>query len=194
MYQVQKRDGKVVKFDLTKITDAIRSAFDAQETAYHPDIAEGADFIIDASGCQWKQLASGMHYPMGMSSVIKATSNLHTDTLYFVYPEDGHSRYGWAFPLSNGMWNIGVWDPDNPKNLQVLFDGFKERFLDRYLSDIVVVQPLRGAPLGTICPHTAIIPGAISCGDAAGLCDPHSGEGVSYALQSGIELAESIPT
>ena len=40
MYQVQKRDGKVVKFDLTKITDAIRSAFDAQETAYHPDIID----------------------------------------------------------------------------------------------------------------------------------------------------------
>ena len=40
MYQVLKRDGKVVKFDLAKITDAIRSAFDAQEVAYHPDIID----------------------------------------------------------------------------------------------------------------------------------------------------------
>ena len=31
MYQVLKRDGKVVKFNLSKITDAITSAFDAQE-------------------------------------------------------------------------------------------------------------------------------------------------------------------
>ena len=49
MYQVQKRDGKVVKFDLTKITDAIRSAFDAQETAYHPDIIDFLGLKVTAA-------------------------------------------------------------------------------------------------------------------------------------------------
>ena len=36
MYQVQKRDGKIADFDVTKITAAISKAFDALEKQYHP--------------------------------------------------------------------------------------------------------------------------------------------------------------
>ncbi len=51
MYQVAKRDGKVVDFDLSKISDAIIRAFDAQETQYHPSVIDllalkvTADFV-----------------------------------------------------------------------------------------------------------------------------------------------------
>ena len=38
MYRVVKRDGKVVDFDLNKISDAIRKAFDACKKEYHPDV------------------------------------------------------------------------------------------------------------------------------------------------------------
>ncbi|MBR6352530.1 MAG: hypothetical protein IKS25_00275, partial [Oscillospiraceae bacterium] len=34
MYQVVKRDGKVVEFDLNKIADAIKKAFDATNTDF----------------------------------------------------------------------------------------------------------------------------------------------------------------
>ena len=40
MYQVEKRDGKVVDFDISKISNAIKMAFDAQEKQY-------TDSIID---------------------------------------------------------------------------------------------------------------------------------------------------
>ncbi|MBR5501635.1 MAG: ribonucleoside triphosphate reductase, partial [Oscillospiraceae bacterium] len=40
MYQVQKRDGKTVKFDISKISSAITSAFEAQEKPFHPDIID----------------------------------------------------------------------------------------------------------------------------------------------------------
>ena len=40
MYQVLKRDGKIVDFNLTKINDAIRMAFEAQEKQYHPSIID----------------------------------------------------------------------------------------------------------------------------------------------------------
>ena len=36
MYQVQKRDGKIVEFDVNKISAAISKAFDAMEKQYHP--------------------------------------------------------------------------------------------------------------------------------------------------------------
>ena len=51
MYQVVKRDGKVVDFDLRKIADAIRKAFDATSTDYNDSIIDflalrvSADFL-----------------------------------------------------------------------------------------------------------------------------------------------------
>ena len=40
MYTVKKRDGKIIDFDLTKISDAIRLAFDAQEKDYNQNIID----------------------------------------------------------------------------------------------------------------------------------------------------------
>ena len=38
----------------------------------------------------------------------------------------------------------------------------------------------------------ALTPQAIKCGDAAGTCDSKSGEGISYALLSGIDAIKQI--
>ncbi|MBQ4370569.1 MAG: ribonucleoside triphosphate reductase, partial [Oscillospiraceae bacterium] len=40
MYQVLKRDGKIVGFDIEKISSAIKLAFEAQEKNFHPDIID----------------------------------------------------------------------------------------------------------------------------------------------------------
>ena len=40
MYQVVKRDGKVVEFEITKIAEAIRKAFEAQNRQYHPSVID----------------------------------------------------------------------------------------------------------------------------------------------------------
>ena len=40
MYQVIKRDGKIVDFDLSKISSVIIKAFEAQEKQYHPSIID----------------------------------------------------------------------------------------------------------------------------------------------------------
>ena len=40
MYQVLKRDGKIVDFELVKINNAIKMAFEAQEKQYHPSIID----------------------------------------------------------------------------------------------------------------------------------------------------------
>ena len=42
MFDVRKRDGKVVPFNISKISDAIKSAFEAQEVNYNDDLI---DFI-----------------------------------------------------------------------------------------------------------------------------------------------------
>lgn len=40
MYQVVKRDGKIVPFNLSKISDAITLAFEAQEKQFHPSVID----------------------------------------------------------------------------------------------------------------------------------------------------------
>ena len=40
MYQVLKRDGKVTDFDISKISEAIKMAFEAQEKNYHPTVID----------------------------------------------------------------------------------------------------------------------------------------------------------
>ncbi|MDO4974113.1 MAG: ribonucleoside triphosphate reductase [Eubacteriales bacterium] len=51
MYQVVKRDGKVVEFNITKIAEAIKKAFEATQTEYNDDIIDflalkvSADFL-----------------------------------------------------------------------------------------------------------------------------------------------------
>ncbi|MBO7364529.1 MAG: ribonucleoside triphosphate reductase, partial [Lachnospiraceae bacterium] len=49
MYRVVKRDGKVVDFDLSKITDAITKAFDACEMQYHPDVIDFLGLKVTAA-------------------------------------------------------------------------------------------------------------------------------------------------
>ena len=40
MYQVVKRDGKIVDFDIVKIADAIKKAFDATGTEYNDSVID----------------------------------------------------------------------------------------------------------------------------------------------------------
>ncbi len=40
MYQVIKRDGKVVEFNIAKISDAITKAFEALNKQYHPSVID----------------------------------------------------------------------------------------------------------------------------------------------------------
>ena len=48
MYQVLKRDGKIIDFDLEKIGTAIKLAFEAQEKQYHPSIIDFLSLKVTA--------------------------------------------------------------------------------------------------------------------------------------------------
>ena len=40
MYKVRKRDGKLVKFDINKISDAMKKAFEAEDEKYNDDVID----------------------------------------------------------------------------------------------------------------------------------------------------------
>ena len=48
MYKVLKRDGKVTEFNLSKISDAIKRAFEAQERQFHPSVIDFLSLKVTA--------------------------------------------------------------------------------------------------------------------------------------------------
>ena len=48
MFQVVKRDGKTTAFDISKISQAIKKAFDAQTKQYNDDIIDLIPLILRA--------------------------------------------------------------------------------------------------------------------------------------------------
>ena len=48
MYRVLKRDGKIVEFDISKISGAITQAFEAQEKQYVPSVIDFLSLKVTA--------------------------------------------------------------------------------------------------------------------------------------------------
>lgn len=119
-----------------------------------------------------------------------AALEVESDTAYF-HLGDVPRGYGWAFPKARGFSvGIGTCAPrlDDAR-------GRLARLIDRH-------PPLRGARLGEIHgaplpfhsgePETLHADGVVLIGDAAGLVDPLSGEGIAYAVESGARCAPHV--
>jgi flavin-dependent dehydrogenase/geranylgeranyl pyrophosphate synthase len=108
--------------------------------------------------------------------------------------------YGWVFPLSDTDANIGVGffigqQRDLTLNLRRLFDRFLVELTNREPGFAAMrrVGELRGAPLNCgLDPARSWRPQALVIGDAAGLVDPFTGEGIDTALESGKCAAEVV--
>lgn len=97
--------------------------------------------------------------------------------------------YGWMFPAGDGTVNIGVGALSTMK-------GFKQlnlnRLLDQYagivrepwgLGDYVDKPRAWRLPMSSV---RRVGPGWVAVGDAAGFVNPMNGEGIDYALESGM--------
>ncbi len=118
-----------------------------------------------------------------------------------VYPERVISpASGWIFPLGEGIANVGVGAMlyhIKQKNINL------REYLDRFINDsshasgklkrAKPISPLKGAILRVGLGGSKIeCPGLILIGDAASATNPVSGEGITYALETGEMAAEHI--
>lgn len=101
-----------------------------------------------------------------------------------------HGGYGWVFPRGDRL-NCGLGIPRwRERRLRTMYQAFLER---HDLSHLTPLSPLRGAfiPRGT--PLRAYHHGpCLVVGDAAGLADALTGEGIYQAIYSGALAAEVI--
>ncbi|KAB8194112.1 geranylgeranyl reductase family protein [Nonomuraea phyllanthi] len=103
--------------------------------------------------------------------------------------------YGWAFPTGPTSANVGVGLVERVPNARsdALFAAFLEelRTGDPRFRGMRPAGARRGAPLRfDFSPHRCWAPGLLLAGDAAGMISPFTGEGISFALESGKLAAE----
>jgi len=101
--------------------------------------------------------------------------------------------YGWMFPTGDGTVNIGVGALSTMKgfknlNLNSLLDGYRNLVRDEWeVGDYTAKPRAWRLPMSATRRHG---PGWVAVGDAAGLINPMNGEGIDYALESGILAAD----
>ena len=106
--------------------------------------------------------------------------------------------YGWSFPLGDGTCNVGMGLPDANRYRDLDFRSLLNRWLATMpeswgFTGEHQLEPVRSAalPMGMNRKPT-YLHGMLLTGDAAGLINPFTGEGISYAMESGRFAAEHI--
>lgn len=161
--------------------------------------ADGAQSIVNKKTIQNK--VNHKHYSAGLRVYYKNVTNFHEENfieLHFF--KDILPGYLWIFPLPNNEANVGIGMLSSyvskkkvnlKKTLQRLIKkdpNLKERF-----KNAEALEKVKGfgLPLGAkkrkISDNRVLL-----LGDAAGLIDPFSGEGIGNAIRSGRVAAEQV--
>jgi geranylgeranyl reductase family protein len=103
--------------------------------------------------------------------------------------------YGWMFPAGDGTVNIGVGALSTMQgfkklNLNTLLDQYAAIVREPWGLGAFVDKPRAWRlPMSCVRRHG---PGWVAIGDAAGFINPMNGEGIDYALESGILAVEQF--
>jgi len=141
--------------------------------------ADGSNSIVR------KHLGLKSKYCIGLYYDIPKVTD---DFIWYVNPKQLKSGYIWVFPHKNHT-NIGVYfNPKsiNPKEAKNILENYiKKNGYEFSLKDI------KGSPIN-YKHEGCIFKNIFLVGDAAGLASKTTGEGISFALTSGKEMAKKI--
>jgi len=105
--------------------------------------------------------------------------------------------YGWIFPLADGTVNVGLGMLNTSKhfgkvNYKQLLQDWVAGFPPEWeMNPDTQTAPIRGGSLPMGFNRTPLArPGLMLVGDAAGAINPFNGEGIAYAMETGLMAAE----
>ncbi len=124
-----------------------------------------------------------------------------TDRLWVVFERDLLPGYAWVFPLPGGRANVGYGvlrrDGRSGRELKDLWPDLLARPV---LRDVLgaharPAEPVRAWPIPARYGPERLVRGRVLfAGDAAGVVDPMTGEGIAQAIETGMLAAEAIAT
>jgi menaquinone-9 beta-reductase len=174
-----------------RVRDGRRIELTVRREAETHTLAPSAVILATGSGCRIARRAGLDGEPglgAALSSYIPNDGDFQSPTFLFGQPSLG---YSWVFPMGANASNAGVFALSKAAASDLRCQ------MTTLLAHLGVsgVVPTRGGVLplwsgkGTAWSHKA---GVVSCGDAAGLVDPISGEGLTAALVSGKRAGEAV--
>ena len=140
------------------------------------------DNVLLPTGLAWRGYATGVQ---GLDEYLEI--HLFQDIL---------PGYAWVFPTGQGTANIGVGIKLNGMNpnqgSRALKSAFQRFLQSGRLKGAGLSGRPRGFPLLSAFPYLpTYAPGVLVVGEAAGLVDPFTGEGIALALESGRMAAQA---
>ena len=125
---------------------------------------------------------------------------VNDDRLWVLFERDLLPGYAWVFPLPGGAANVGYGvlrsDRRSGRDLKELWPELLARpALRAVLGDATPAEPVRAWPIPTRYDPARLTNGRVLfVGDAAGVVDPLTGEGIAQAIETGALAAEAIAT
>jgi len=149
--------------------------------------ADGAHSRFSTDGRAKRQIATIMGWWEGVDGVLDGHAEMWFDKRVAPW-------YGWLFPETDKRVNIGIcYDPDDAADPKEIFNEVVERNLGGRLKGAEMVRKWRGAPIVyTERIGEVAAPGALWIGESARLTNAATGEGIFYAMKSGVLAADAI--
>jgi digeranylgeranylglycerophospholipid reductase len=173
-----KRQGEVVEYDAEVVIDGAGALSIVQEKA---DL-DSATFDTNVT---YQQFCSAYR------EIVEVEEPVPWDDALVFKPTKRAAGYLWYFPRTETEINAGLGFQMNEEPMQ-LVDDLRHDLQDRPEFDGATVEDKLGAALPTRRPYdSAVAPGFMSVGDAAGHVNPTTGGGIAGAAYAGKYAAEA---